>query len=523
MFFPTLELRVPSTSFWPVLLALIPLLYVLSALLTWRRLRHIPGPFLASFSYLWLGRVAQRGQQFWTFRELCRTYGPLVRVGPNELSTDDADVLRRINGARSAYQRGPWYLAARFDPYHDNVFTMLEAGPHDRFKAKIAGAYAGRDSETPELEPGIDEQIHALVALLRRKYVGGGAGGAGEGGDGGGGERGGVKLVEFAELASYFSMDVITRSAFGEEFGYLKNDEDIYGFLAGVKETWPSLAVALDMPLLRNVLFSKTYLKWFGPRTTDAGGLGKLMGVADEVVRKRFAKGSSKQRDMLGSFISRGLSQQECATEGLFMIIAGFENTSTVIRQAMLYLMGTPTVYSRFKGVIAQTVREGKASNPITFEEARRIPYLQAIIYEALRMRPPAPGLYPKVVPPEGDVICGHFVPGGTAIGMNTASLVRSTVLFGPDADLFRPERFMEADEAVRAEMERNVEMVFGHGRWMCAGKPVAFMELNKVLFELMRGFDFQLADPTKPWDCRSYSQFVDENMWVRVTKSDIE
>jgi cytochrome P450 len=109
----------------------------------------------------------------------------------------------------------------------------------------------------------------------------------------------------------------------------------------------------------------------------------------------------------------------------------------------------------------------------------------EALIYEGLRMRSPAPGLYPKTVPPEGDVIHGNFIPGGTAIGMNTSSVLCSKTLFGEDADVFRPERFLEIDEAKRVEMERNVELIFGYGRWMCAGKPIAFMELNKVFFEV--------------------------------------
>ena len=104
-----------------------------------------------------------------------------------------------------------------------------------------------------------------------------------------------------------------------------------------------------------------------------------------------------------------------------------------------------------------------------------------------LILRSPAPGLYPKTVPPEGDVVHGKFIPGGTAIGMNTSSILQSKVMFGKDADLFRPERFLEADEAKRIEMERNVELIFGYGRWMCAGKPIAFMELNKVFFEVSR------------------------------------
>lgn len=91
--------------------------------------------------------------------------------------------------------------------------------------------------------------------------------------------------VEFAELTSFFAMDTITRSAFGKEFGYLKTDSDVYGFLAGVRETWPSLAIALDLPWIRNILFSRLYLRLFGPKTTDTSGLGKLMGSVRSYTR----------------------------------------------------------------------------------------------------------------------------------------------------------------------------------------------------------------------------------------------
>lgn len=59
------------------------------------------------------------------------------------------------------------------------------------------------------------------------------------------------------------------------------------------------------------------------------------------------------------------------------MIIAGFENTASVIRTTFLYLMTNPRVYQKFKEEIKQVVRDGRASSPITYEEAKRIPYLQ--------------------------------------------------------------------------------------------------------------------------------------------------
>jgi cytochrome P450 len=90
-----------------------------------------------------------------------------------------------------------------------------------------------------------------------------------------------------------------------------------------------------------------------------------------------------------------------------------------------------------------------------------------------------------KSVPPEGDTIDGCFIPPGTAIGINMAALTRNEDIFGNDVDIFRPERFLDAPEEKRREMERAVDAGFGGGRWQCAGRPVALMELNKVIFEV--------------------------------------
>ena len=89
------------------------------------------------------------------------------------------------------------------------------------------------------------------------------------------------------------------------------------------------------------------------------------------------------------------------------------------------------------------------------------------------------------MVPAEGETFDGKFIPGGTSIGMNLAGLLRNKKVFGVDADMFRPERFLELNEAARIDMQRNVELIFGFGRWMCVGKMIAFMELNKIFFEV--------------------------------------
>jgi cytochrome P450 len=123
----------------------------------------------------------------------------------------------------------------------------------------------------------------------------------------------------------------------------------------------------------------------------------------------------------------------------------------------------------------------------ITEAEARELPYLQGVIKEGLRIFPPVTGLLMKQVPPEGDVINGMFVPGGTRIGTSAWGIQRNKNVYGNDADLFRPERWLHGavDADRRSQMDKCLEVVFSFGRYTCLGKPVALIELNKVFVEV--------------------------------------
>jgi cytochrome P450 len=140
-----------------------------------------------------------------------------------------------------------------------------------------------------------------------------------------------------------------------------------------------------------------------------------------------------------------------------------------------------------------------------------------------LRLHPPFTGLPFKVVPPGGDTLAdGRHVPGGTLVGPNFWATGRNRRVFGADADVFRPERWLETATTTttreeRAEMRRVAELVFGYGRWGCAGKMIAHMELNKVFVELLRRFDFQLVYPYRPWKSKNYNLFLQHDMWVAV------
>lgn len=189
---------------------------------------------------------------------------------------------------------------------------------------------------------------------------------------------------------------------------------------------------------------------------------------------------------MLSSFLRHGLTREEAEGEALVNIVAGSDTTATAIRTTMLYLMSSPQVYRKLVHEVRSAAAAGGLSTPITDEEAQRLPYLQAVIKEGLRVFPPVTGLMPVVVPPGGDVIRGVVVPEGTEIGWSAFGVQHSKNVYGVDAEFFRPERWLDfKDEGQLRTMNSTWELVFKYGKWQCLGRTVALMELNKVFVEV--------------------------------------
>ena len=68
--------------------------------------------------------------------------------------------------------------------------------------------------------------------------------------------------------------------------------------------------------------------------------------------------------------------------------------------------------------------------------------------------------------------------------------------------------------------MEKNNDLIFGHGKYQCLGKTVAFIELNKIFVELLRRFEFELVHPEKPWESnKCYGIHLQRGLWVTVRR----
>ena len=442
-----------------------------SCISSWYRLRHFPGPFLGAVSSLWLVKVWVSNQQGKGYENVNREYNSrLVRVGPNDLMTDDPDIIRHMNGVRSGYSRSNWYYPSRIDPYQRGLFNHTDNAVHDKLRAKVAHGFQGKMNIS--MEADVDQQVHELIQLIKSKYISKG--------------DGPFKPIDMAMSVAYFTLDSFTKIAYGKPFGFLTTDSDVYSYIQTLEESVPPVVLASDLPLLGSIMFSPWILKLIGPKTTDKKGAGVILRLAKEVVAERFDNPEAKPKnDMLGAFIKAGCTQGECQTEVPFQLIAGSDTTATAIRATLLQLAANRQAYAKLQKEIDTAISDGRISSPITAEEGKHLEYLQAVIYEGLRMQVPFTGLLSKEVPPQGDTINGQFIPGGTRIGHNSCGMQLRADIFGEDVDVFRPERWLVADPARKAKMVQTTELVFGYGRWQCLGKSIAFMEMVKVYVEV--------------------------------------
>lgn len=94
---------------------------------------------------------------------------------------------------------------------------------------------------------------------------------------------------------------------------------------------------------------------------------------------------------------------------------AGSDTTSITLSAIMYNLIKNPEKMSKLRTELDTASKEGRISNPITFAEAQKLSYLQAVIKEGLRIHPATGFTMPRVVPKGGKEIMGRYFPAGVS------------------------------------------------------------------------------------------------------------
>ncbi|CAH8307412.1 unnamed protein product [Eruca vesicaria subsp. sativa] len=186
----------------------------------------------------------------------------------------------------------------------------------------------------------------------------------------------------------------------------------------------------------------------------------------------------------------RKLNEDEIVSLCSEFLNGGTDTTATALQWIMANLVKNPEIQKRLYEEIKSVVGEEEGKD-IEEEEARKMPYLKAVVLEGLRRHPPGHFVLPHSVT-EDTVLGGYKVPKRGTVNFMVAEIGRDPKVWDEPME-FKPERFMGEEEPVDITGSRGIKMMpFGAGRRICPGIGLAMLHLEYYVANMVKEFEWK-------------------------------
>ncbi|ORY67304.1 cytochrome P450 [Pseudomassariella vexata] len=387
-------------------------------------LKAFPGPLLYRISSLPLDIISIKGVAHHKLRELHDKYGPIVRIRPYELSYITSAPWKDVYGFRPGHEE--FFKAERLI-CPGQVLGILDAprDDHRRYRRLLAHAFSAQ----------------------------------------------GLRPVNVVDWLSWVTADIIGDLTFGEPFGSLDTamEHEWTGFAANILKPATVILILKSWGVLDALwlLIPKSAMKagedhkkWIAERVQRRVNLGKERGDFLDYVLKRglvvdSATAGGQKQQPVGD--EKGIRLEELNENAYQLVLGGSETTATVLSGTIFYLLRKPDI---LRHVTAEVRTKFPDSTDITIDSLTpsSAPYLDAVLQEGLRLYHPTPLYGARLVPAEGDIVDGVFLPEGTKISLRLYVAFTSSVNFARPRE-FVPERWLAVGD------DHNEEQTGGKGR----------------------------------------------------------
>ncbi|EIW75482.1 cytochrome P450 [Coniophora puteana RWD-64-598 SS2] len=226
--------------------------------------------------------------------------------------------------------------------------------------------------------------------------------------------------------------------------------------------------------------------------------------------------GKNKARDLLSLLVKANMSQDggrhltdaELSGQIPTFLVAGHETTSTATAWALFSLTQHPVAQSRLRNEVLTL-----PTDTPSMDELNSLPYLEAVVREALRLHAPVP-LSVRIAQQDDVIPLGTpfvdingikhesiKISKGDVISIPIMFTNRAPAIWGVDADKFRPERWIDGAVPEGAHSIPGIwgnQMTFMGGPHACIGFRFSLLEIKALLFVLLRSFVFELGVPAE-------------------------
>uniref|UniRef100_J3MTN4 Uncharacterized protein n=2 Tax=Oryza brachyantha TaxID=4533 RepID=J3MTN4_ORYBR len=430
----------------------------------------MPLPFIGNLHNL-------RGHRPPTLASLARIYGPVMML---KMGLTTTVVISSGDAAREAFTKHDRHLAARtvLDVARSLGFadrSMIWLPSYDPVWKTLRGIAAANIFSPRSLAAlrGVREsKVRDLVSYFRGRA----------------GEEVDVRHAVYGTMlslvsSSFFSVDVVNLSA--------ESENEFRQSMTFLMEVVSKTNVSDLFPFLRA-------LDLQGWRRTTEKYMGRVISFLDDVIDRRLAEAdgaASKHRDFLDSLlelVSAGKIARDNVTIILLdVFLAGSDTITATVEWAMAELLRNPSEMAKARSEVHGALG-GRES--VEEPDIARLPYIQAVVKEAMRLHPAAPLLLPHRAVEDGVEVGGYAVPKGSMVIFNAWAIMRDPAAWERPGE-FMPERFLARAEEVDFWGKTFEFIPFGSGRRVCAGLPMAERVVPFMLASLLHAFEWRLPD----------------------------
>jgi|UPI0004AF6667 cytochrome P450 len=206
-----------------------------------------------------------------------------------------------------------------------------------------------------------------------------------------------------------------------------------------------------------------------------------------EEIQQRQKQNDPSRTDVLSLLLTardendQPMTQQQLHDELITLLIAGHETTATALTWALYWIHKLPAVRKKLLQEI------GQLGNNLDHNSIAKLPYLNAVCCETLRIYPVGMVTFPRIVKTPISM-CGYQLPTGTTV-MGCIYLTHHREDLYPQPKQFRPERFLEK------QFSPYEYLPFGGGVKRCIGMAFAQFEMKVVLANILSRWELALTD----------------------------
>jgi cytochrome P450 len=302
-------------------------------------------------------------------------------------------------------------------------------------------------------------------------------------------------VVDVQQDMMRYTVDVIASLSLGYDLNTLADDND--PLQARLREFFPMINRRVNAPFPY-----WQYLKLPADRRFERAR-AEIEATVLEIIKEARLRRLADDRppaNMLEAMLSpqQGVApftDAEIAGNVITMLLAGQETTASTISWIVHCMIEHPAIQARMHEEAVRVLGEATAPD---FDTAGKLPYIDAVIRETMRVRPIAPVLFLESC--DESVIANVRIPRATPIFALTMYYARRESHFA-DGGTFEPDRWLRnGTTPLSKRHDTRAYLPFGTGPRYCPGHNLAVLEATMVIATAARNFVISptpLAPPT--------------------------